>query len=58
VTNADYSNSGLALGLLRVCMTRLTVLSCVLWGMAIIHMILQMGFAASWPIPTDAISAK
>ena len=43
VTNADYSNSGLALDLLRVCTTRVTVLSCVLWGMAIIHMILQMG---------------
>jgi hypothetical protein len=36
----------------------MTVTSLVLWGMAIIDMTLQMGFAASWAIPTDAIIAQ
>ena len=30
----------------------------ILWGVAIIHMTLQMGLAANWAIATAAISAQ
>ncbi len=38
--------------------TLMTITSLVLWKMAIIDMPWQMGFAASWAIPIDAISAQ